>query len=73
VKGLAGRLERLEKRMGAKQGPRLIYLMPNLEEEEDEQETPYCAKISSDVWAHVFGSGRLTMEEIHRLKEEYSK
>lgn len=40
--------------MGLKPGPRLIYLTPNLEAEEGE-ETPYCVKLSSEVWAHVFG------------------
>jgi len=49
------RIERLEQRMGVKPGPRLIYLMPNLEPDEPE-ETPYLVKLSSDVWAHVFGA-----------------
>ena len=47
--------------MGRKHGQRLIYVMPNLEEGECE-ETPYMVKISSDLWAHVFG-GPLTDKE----------
>lgn len=65
------RIERLEQRMGVKPGPRLIYLMPNLEPDEPE-ETPYLVKLSSDVWAHVFGAP-LSDEEIRNLREEYAE
>ena len=65
------RLQRLERRMALKPGPRVIYLMPNLEADEGE-ETPYCVKLSSEVWAHV--SGRpLSTEEVKKLKEEFGR
>jgi hypothetical protein len=65
------RIERLEQRMGVKPGPRLIYLTPNLEPDEPE-ESPYLVKLSSDVWAHVFGAP-LSDEEIRNLREEYNE
>jgi hypothetical protein len=61
------RLTRIEQRTETKPAPRLIYLTPNLERDESE-ETPYSVKISSEVWAHVFGSGPFTTEEIDKLK-----
>ena len=69
INGLERRLERLEQQIGAKHGPRLIYLMPNLEEGVGD-ETLYNIKISSDVWAHVFGAP-LTDKEIRCLKEKF--
>ena len=63
------RLDRLEQRMGVKPGPRVIYLMPNLEAEEGE-ETPYCVKLSSEEWAHAFGAP-LTEDDIRKLRVEY--
>ncbi len=69
---LERRVERLEQRMGAKREQRFIYIMPNLEEEED-QETPYCVKISADLWAHAIGGGPFTNEEIRRLRQEYNE
>ena len=36
----------------------LRMILPNLEEEEDE-ETPYKVKISPDLWAHAMAGGRL--------------
>ena len=63
------RLQRLERRMGLKPGPRVIYLMPNLEADEGE-ETPYCVKLSSEVWAHVFGRP-LSNDEVKKLKDEF--
>lgn len=68
---LERRLERLEQRMGLKRERRFIYIMPNLEEEED-QETPYKVKISRDRWAHALAGGPFTAEEIRGLKEEYA-
>ena len=63
------RLARLEKRLEIKPGPRVIYLMPNLEADEPE-ETAYLVKLSSEVWAHVSGPG-LSTSEIEKLKEEF--
>jgi hypothetical protein len=57
--------------MAVKPGPRLIYLMPNLEAEEGE-ETPYCVKLSSEVWAHVFGRP-LSSDEVKKLKAEFGR
>lgn len=65
------RLQRLERRIGLKPGPRLIYLMPNLEADEGE-ETPYCVKLSSEVWAHVFGRP-LSSDEVKKLKDEFGR
>jgi hypothetical protein len=65
------RVMRLEQRMGTKHAPRLIYLTPNLEEDESE-ETPYSVKISSELWAEAFG-GPFTKEEIAKLREEYAE
>ncbi len=65
------RLDRLEQRMAVKPGPRLIYLIPNLEAEEGE-ETPYFVKLSSEVWAHVFGRP-LSTEEVKKLKDEFGR
>ena len=66
MSNLYRRIERLEQRMGVKPGPRLIYLTPNLEDA-DAEETPYQFRISSGVWASVFG-GPLTDEEIRKLR-----
>jgi hypothetical protein len=63
--------KRLEQRMGVKPGPRLIYLTPNLGPDELE-ESPYLVKLSSDLWAHVFGAP-LSDEEIRKLREKYSE
>lgn len=63
---LEQRLARLEQRVEVKPGPRLIYLMPNLEDA-DGEETPHQFRISSGVWASVFG-GPLTDEEIRKLR-----
>ena len=65
------RLDRLEQRMAVKPGPRLIYLMPNQEAEEGE-ETPYRVKLSSEVWAHVFGRP-LSSDEVKKLKAEFGR
>lgn len=54
MSNLDRRIKWLEQRMGAKQGQRLIYIVPNLEEGEGE-ETPYQVKISSVLWAYAFG------------------
>jgi hypothetical protein len=58
--------------MGTKHAPRLIYLTPNLEGD-DTEETAYSVKISSEVWAHVFGTGPSTTEEVDKLREEYAE
>ena len=68
MNNLDRRIERLEKMARVKQGPRLIYIGPNLEDGEGE-ETPYMVKISSELWAHVFGAP-LSVEEIRKLREE---
>jgi hypothetical protein len=65
------RLTRIEQRMGTKSGPRLIYIMPNLEGDESE-ETPYSVKIAPRMWAESFG-GPFTTAEIDRLREEYAE
>jgi hypothetical protein len=65
------RVTRLEQRMGTNHRPRLIYITPNLEEDESE-ETPYSVKISSELWAEAFG-GPFTREEIGKLREEYAE
>ena len=51
--------------------PRLIYITPDLQRNELE-ESPYLVKLSSGVWAHVFGAP-LSDEEIRKLREEYSE
>ena len=43
--------------------------MPNLEYEEPD-ETPYSAKITSEMWAHSFG-GPLRDQEIAALRMQY--
>jgi hypothetical protein len=65
------RLQRLERRIGLKPGPRLIYLMPNLEADEGE-ETPYRVKLSSEVWAHVFRRP-LSSDEVKKLTDEFGR
>jgi hypothetical protein len=64
------RLGRLEQRMGVKQRRTVIYITPNLEKDEGE-DTPYEVKISSVLWAHAFGGGSFTEDEILWLREEY--
>lgn len=70
MNGLERRIDRLEQQTGAKPGPRIIYFsnLPG----DDADETPYCVKLSSDVWAHVFGPP-LSAEEIHALRLEYNE
>jgi hypothetical protein len=65
------RVTQLEQQMGTKHGPRLIYITPNLEEDESE-ETAYSVKVSSELWAEAFG-GPFTKEEIGKLREEYAE
>jgi hypothetical protein len=72
MNNLARRTQRLEEKLETKPGPRLIYLTPNLEGDETE-ETAYSVKISSEVWAYVFGSGPFITEEIDKLREEYAE
>ena len=61
----------MEQRTQIKQGRRLIYITPNLQPDEL-QESAYLIKLSSDVWARVFGDP-LSDEEIRKLREEYSE
>jgi hypothetical protein len=68
---LERRLERLERRTDIKSGPRIIYLTQNLEHDEPE-ESPYLVKLSSDLWANVFGAP-LSEAEIRQLRENYEK
>jgi hypothetical protein len=69
MKQLEGRLARLEERIRVKPGERLIYFMPNLEEDEP-AESPGLVKLSPEVWAHVFGPW-LSRVEIEKLREEF--
>jgi hypothetical protein len=71
IKNLSRRIERLEEMVVPKHGPRAIYIMPNLEEEEPE-EGPGLVKLSSSLWAHIWGAP-LTADEIRKLKEEYKE
>lgn len=71
IKNLNRRIERLEEMVVPKHGPRLIYIMPNLEEEEPE-EGPGLVKLSSSCWAHVFGEP-LIPDKIWRLKQDYNE
>ena len=71
MNNLERRIERLEEKLLAKHGPRLIYIHPNLGE--GEEETPYQVKVSSDLWAYAMGGGPFTEQEIYRLREEYSE
>jgi len=71
MNALERRLERLERRTEIKAGPRIIYFAPNFEPD-DLEESPYLIKLSSDVWAHVFGSP-LSDQEIRKLREDYEK
>jgi hypothetical protein len=48
----------------------LIYFAPNQEVERDE--TPYMVKISSEVWAHVFG-GPLCARRFTSFDKMYTK
>jgi hypothetical protein len=67
MSGFEKRIERLEKQTGVKPGPRLIYITPNLEDD-DSEETPYSIKLSPGVWAEICGAP-LSEEEIRSLKE----
>jgi hypothetical protein len=71
MNNLERRIERLEEKLLAKHGPRLIYIHPNLGE--GEEETPYQVKVSSELWAYAMGGGPFTEEEIRQLREEYAK
>ena len=71
TKNLNGRIERLEEMVVPKHGPRLIYIMPNLEPEEPE-EGPGLVKLSSSLWAHVLGAP-LTPDEIQKLRQEHNE
>jgi hypothetical protein len=50
--------------------PRIIYFT-NIGDDDDE-ETPYSVKLSSDEWAFVFGEP-LSEDEIRSLRDEFSK
>ena len=65
------RIERLEGRIGVKPGPRLIYVT-NLEPDEPE-ESPFLIKLSSELWANVFGAPLTDKEEIRALKERFGE
>jgi len=63
---------RRHQKLRQKHEQRFIYILPNLEEEEDE-ETPYKVKISSDLWAHAMAGGPFTSDEIRELREKYKE
>ena len=65
------RIERLERRTGVKCGPRTIYITPNLESE-DPEETPYLVKLSTDLWANVYGEP-LSDDGVRKLRQEYKQ
>ena len=69
MKNLERRIERLEDKLSPKYGPRLIYIYPHPDEEEEE--TPYQIQVSSELWAHAMRGGPFTEEEIRRLKEKH--
>jgi len=69
MKNLDRRVEWLEEKLGARPGPRLIYLMPNLELDEPD-ETPHLVKLSSDIWANIYGAP-LNADERQALKHEF--
>jgi hypothetical protein len=72
MSNLEGRLKRLEETTRANREERFVYILPNLEEEEDE-ETPYRVKVSSKLWAHAIRGGPFTDEEIQSLRQKYGE
>jgi len=70
VRNWEQRIERLKQRMGAKQGPQLICIGPNLERD-NREETPWSIKISPGVWATAFGAS-FSSEDIKRLRREHA-
>jgi hypothetical protein len=70
MKSLDRRIARLEVKYNTSCGQRFVYILPNLEEDEDE-ETPYQIKLSSDLWAHAIRGGPFTAEEIDELRNTY--
>ena len=71
MSNLNRRIERLEKRIGTRVGPQLIYLTPNLKPEgDDAEETPWSVKIRPGVWAKAFGAP-FTADQIDNFRKEY--
>jgi len=71
MSNLNRRIERLEKRIGTRVGPQLIYLTPNLKPQGDDSETPWSIKVSPHgIWAKAFGPS-FTPEQIDYFRKEY--
>ena len=66
---LERRLEWVKQRIGIRPRRRLIYFGPNLEENNGE-ETPHSVRLSSEIWAHIFGAG-LSSNEAEKAKEDW--
>jgi hypothetical protein len=62
------RIERLEEKLGVKQGPHDI-LITNVDFWGG-QEGPYTVELFRGLWAHAIGGGPFTEEEIRNLREE---
>src|SRR5262249_30903456 len=69
MSNLNRRIERLEKRIGTRVGPQLIYITPNLQPD-DSEETPWSVRVAPGVWAKAFGAP-FSSEDIERLRREY--
>lgn len=62
------RIERLEEKLGVKQGPRDV-LITNVDFT-DGQEDPYTVELFPGLWACAIGGGPFTEEEIRNRREE---
>jgi hypothetical protein len=71
MNALERRINRLERRAEIRPGSRIIYLTPNLDSEEPEED-PYLVKLSPDVWAHIAGPP-LSEAEVRQLKKDYEE
>jgi hypothetical protein len=67
MNNLERRIERLEERLGVKQGPRYV-LITNLNP--DGEEDPYTRELFPGLWAIGYG-GPFTEDEIRNLREEH--
>ena len=65
------RIDLIEQRLEPAHGSQLIYITPNLEEDEP-ADTPYSVKISPSLWAYAFGRA-FSPEDIRQLRREYAQ
>ena len=65
------RIERIEQRMGmGTRGPQAIYILPSLEADDTDEDTPWRVKLGRGLYAEAYGRP-FSPEQIEGLRIEY--